>query len=127
MKKKNQIKHYPKHYCDKSCKAMDIDRVSNDFNYYLYGPDWQNSRSQAMKRDNQSCRICGTSDKRLEVHHIKKRVDSYDEEKGRFVEDINSMDNLVTLCADHHKKLEGKFSSCSTDEFVEKSKDLLQS
>ena len=49
------------------------------------------ARSRALNRDGYRCRHCGRSG-RLEVHHLHSLRDGGD----------NSLDNLVTLCREHH-------------------------
>lgn len=70
-----------------------------------YGPDWPKMRRKALKRDGYQCVICGKSKEELgmnpDVHHIKP-VKSFDTPN-----DANYLDNLVTLCRNHHKKWEG--------------------
>lgn len=118
-----QAEMYPKHYCDKSCKALDQPRTGNDFNYDLYGKNWNNNRDKVLDRDDYCCRICGDED--VQVHHIKGRKHFFDEELGTVRAEANEMENLITLCIPHHNQLEGRFSSSNPDEFVEKSKDLI--
>jgi len=55
-------------------------------------------RENILKRDNHTCQICNSSDKKLEVHHIiPKRMG------GRDIEN-----NLVSVCKSCHKKIEIK-------------------
>lgn len=63
---------------------------------------WREVRAQVLTRDLGCCRMCllnGYSETRnLEVHHLLKRVDR---------EDLTyNINNLVTLCAKHHRQLE---------------------
>ena len=61
-----------------------------------------NSREHALCRDKYTCQICKAKNTRLEVHHIKYRSQG----------GTDDLDNLITLCADCHKKVhDGKLST----------------
>lgn len=74
-----------------------------------YGPDWNESRIQALERDNYKCRRCSMTQQEhkekhgseLHIHHITpfKEFNSF--------EKANRLGNLMTLCNPCHKKLEG--------------------
>ena len=131
-KSAKQVELYPRHLCDKSCKAKSqtgpnaTNWKGGDYIYDRYGPNWSENRERALERDDHECGICGNSDKRLEVHHIKPRRELYVKDLQVFEEGVNNLDNLITLCIDHHAKLEGEFTDCSRDEFLRRAKDLLQ-
>lgn len=59
-------------------------------------------RFNALKRDDWSCQECGTNltRKRAEIHH-KKPARKYDNP-----EEANRLDNLVSLCAECHEKID---------------------
>lgn len=60
-----------------------------------------NSREHALCRDKYTCQVCKAKNTRLEVHHIKYRSQG----------GTDDLDNLITLCADCHKKVHaGKLS-----------------
>ena len=60
-----------------------------------------NSREHALCRDKYTCQVCKSKNTRLEVHHIKYRSQG----------GTDDLDNLITLCADCHKKVHsGKLS-----------------
>lgn len=73
-----------------------------------YGPNWYDQRRAARKRDAYECAACGLSDGdhiqkygwELEVHHIipASQFGDYGE--------MNDLDNLITLCREHHRKYE---------------------
>ena len=73
-----------------------------------YGPNWYDQREKARERDGYKCRSCGLSDEQhkarfdceLEIHHIK-RAGSFDD-----YENMNQLDNLVTLCTPCHQTYE---------------------
>lgn len=54
-----------------------------------------NSREHALCRDKYTCQVCKAKKVRLEVHHIKYRSQG----------GTDDLDNLITLCADCHKKV----------------------
>jgi 5-methylcytosine-specific restriction endonuclease McrA len=58
---------------------------------------WSRIRQIVLKRDNCTCQVCGKSNLKLAVHHIKPRKEGGED----------SMDNLVTVChGSCHKKIE---------------------
>lgn len=62
-----------------------------------YGPDWEQQRDRALRRDRYCCRTCGVSVKgtsRRAVHHIVSRS------KGG----TNALSNLKTECSTCHDK-----------------------
>lgn len=63
-----------------------------------YGDDWDKIRSLVYMRDNWTCQQCGKSKIKLDVHHIKPFLESFD----------NSLNNLVSLCRSCHIKEENK-------------------
>ena len=54
-------------------------------------------RKAALERDNHSCAICGNKEHRMHVHHL--------------VENVKSVDDVVTLCIHCHTVITG-FMSC---------------
>jgi len=74
-----------------------------------YGESWFEARREARQRDDFSCQRCGMPNEKhvektsmqLHVHHIQK-FKSFDNH-----EEANQLSNLVTLCVDCHKTLEG--------------------
>ncbi|MDM8522799.1 hypothetical protein QUF80_05445 [Desulfococcaceae bacterium HSG8] len=60
----------------------------------LKDPRWQKKRLEIFGLDNWKCLVCGSSDKKLCVHHARYRV-------GREPWDHETND-LLTLCADCH-------------------------
>lgn len=43
----------------------------NSYSEKLRHPKWQKLRLQIFSRDNWTCQSCGSSDKNLQVHHLK--------------------------------------------------------
>jgi 5-methylcytosine-specific restriction endonuclease McrA len=74
-----------------------------------YGGEWQERREEAIQRDGEACRRCGTTreearDKTgrdLHVHHIQKLKEFDDPSNG------HELDNLLTVCQSCHAKIEG--------------------
>jgi len=67
-------------------------------------PLYKKWRSDVRKRDNNSCQWPGcTACKKLQVHHIKRWVDSVD---LRY-----NINNGITLCKFHHSLIEGNENS----------------
>lgn len=77
---------------------------------------WETLRQQALKRDNYECQMCKHEGKvhldsikvegerkeiKLNVHHIK--------EIEQHPELALELDNLMTICLDHHNKEHGRF------------------
>jgi len=58
----------------------------------LKHPNWQKRRLEILKRDDFTCRNCQSSDKTLNVHHIKYKGKPWEVESKY----------LITLCEDCH-------------------------
>ncbi|MGW8318175.1 MAG: DEAD/DEAH box helicase [Candidatus Promineifilaceae bacterium] len=75
-----------------------------------YGPNWQEQRQQALERDGYRCRTCGAEAKPgngLHVHHIRPfREYNYVAGQNEAYRQANSLDNLVTLCPNCHRRAE---------------------
>lgn len=96
-------------YCDK-CKPKrnEYKKHAKKHNVYeeevgkLSARRWRAVRERVIIRDLGCCRMCLLNNysetKGLQVHHLRKRNDRPDL--------AYDMDNLVTLCEAHHKKLE---------------------
>ncbi|HMQ56171.1 MAG TPA: DUF1998 domain-containing protein, partial [Anaerolineae bacterium] len=67
-----------------------------------YGPNWQQQRQKARRRDGFRCQICGAPERERQhdVHHKIpfRRFDSY--------QPANRLDNLITLCRPCHRRAE---------------------
>jgi len=73
---------------------------SNDSNYY--GPQWSAIRQLVRERDQFTCQMCGA----LEVdraHHVHHKIPL---RSFTSLELANSLDNLITLCPNCHRKAE---------------------
>lgn len=75
----------------------------------FYGKNWKQKRKKTLKRDSYKCQMCGTTPKKLghdlDVHHIKP-IRIFDEP-----EDANFLENLITVCRECHREIEGKVIS----------------
>lgn len=70
-----------------------------------YGKFWNSAREKVLERDDYSCVVCGKGREEIgrnpDVHHIKPRR-AFDD-----LSNSNRVDNLVCLCPNHHKMVEG--------------------
>ena len=70
-----------------------------------YGPNWQNQRRNARRRDNYCCQQCGKTEqdlgRQLDVHHI---IPFREFGAGQYKE-ANSITNLICYCAPCHSAL----------------------
>jgi len=91
-----------------------------------YGPSWFSQREKAWERDGFKCRVCGITEEEIgrkpHVHHIKPN-NEWDVEQEH--EEMNSLDNLISLCPSHHRVLEGEFIDSNPEEFLEKARVFL--
>lgn len=89
-------------------------------NRNYYGPSWTKQRQKALERDNYSCVICGEEKKEgrknIHVHHI---VPKYFWDVDNEHKTMNILDNLVCLCRQHHKDVEGKHKKFTYSSFIE--------
>jgi len=110
-------------FCDNECQGnwWSDNLTGKDHPLYKGGGDWSNKfgakwhkyRDKCLDRDDYSCVICGITqsahieryDFGLDVHHIEPRQTFYKDEK-RTIDEANTMENLVTLCRNHHVKAE---------------------
>jgi hypothetical protein len=82
-------------------------------NSIKFGKRWHIIREQCLERDYYMCRFCGLTqqqhisiyERELEVHHIIPRRQFYEDE-DKSVDGTNSMENLITLCREHHIQAE---------------------
>lgn len=80
-----------------------------------YGPNWDEQKLAARIRDHCKCQVCGINDAQHldkydrvnSVHHITPRSYYVDENGVLDYETANRLDNLITLCSDHHPDYEG--------------------
>lgn len=106
-------------YCSKECYREASEEIFADdgnpawrggYRTY-YGPNWDEQREKALKRDDYTCQDCeqhaDDMDRSPDVHH-KKRLGWFKEEYDdpEWWEKANALDNLVTLCESCHMKVE---------------------
>lgn len=73
-----------------------------DYKEQVNDPRWVERSREIMKRDNFTCQLCGKSNTKLNVHHIKyiKGKDYWD-----YPEEL-----LMTVCEVCHQKIHGKYN-----------------
>lgn len=91
----NEGRHWTEDVRRKISEALLDGREPAEFSY---GPDWHIQRTSCLQRDGYTCQECGARND-LEAHHW---------EPYRFCFD-NSLDNLVTLCAQCHRDMHEKY------------------
>lgn len=83
-------------------------RWNPDSEEQYYGKNWYPQRRKALQRDNRECQLCGKDheqhirdhNREHDVHHIIP-FDHFDDYR-----DANRLENLITLCAFCHQKVE---------------------
>lgn len=75
-----------------------------------YGPNWFTQRNRARGRDNYTCQRCGVNESeqsmQLDVHHKTPRSHYVDGGGEVDYEEMNRIENLITLCRSCHKTME---------------------
>lgn len=75
-------------------------KEANDINKFRWSRKWQNKSKEIKIRDKFLCQVCLLDNRytflNLEVHHIESLATNFDL--------CLSNDNLITLCAIHHKQ-----------------------
>lgn len=99
----------------KKCRADKENVGDNTLGYYINGHKYLTSRCQAIRRHarrvleesnrEKVCEYCRNHefDEILEVHHLKGILQF---DKDSLIREINSEDNLVWLCPNHHAMVE---------------------
>jgi hypothetical protein len=85
-----------------------------------YPKKYYENRPEIVERDD-GCIICGEDD--FDVHHISPLA--YFPENG-LEKEAHITENMVCLCRQHHKDLEGKFKGCEAERFKSKAKELYE-
>lgn len=80
-----------------------------------YGPNWSEQRKRALERDDFRCQMPGCNltrekhrelyDRDLTVHHLIP-IREFDDDLGVGHKQANRLENLVTLCLEHHSEWE---------------------
>lgn len=81
-------------YCDRECMKKDYLRIGDN-----HEQNWSSAHATARKINDlilkkDKCEICGTKDKKLDIHHIDGNWQN------------NNLDNLMCLCRSCHMKIE---------------------
>jgi endogenous inhibitor of DNA gyrase (YacG/DUF329 family) len=110
-------------FCDNKCQGnwWSENLTGEDHPLYMGGGEWSNKlgakwhkyRDKCLERDEYECRVCGKTQSKhieehdfgLDVHHIEPRRNFYKDEE-RSIDESNKMENLITLCREHHVKAE---------------------
>lgn len=118
-----RVEKYGRCYCDQECQGKWLSENVTGEDHPLYeggerwvskfGPMWHKKRKERLEMDGYSCVVCGKSNeehiedvgKGLHVHHLIPRKEFINDE-NKDIEEANTMDNLVTLCSKHHRKVE---------------------
>lgn len=86
-----------------------------------YGTNWTRQRRRCLKRDDHTCRVCGTPAEQLDrepaVHHIRPR-----RQFDGTPREMNDLSNLITLCSECHGRYEGKYTDADPPEFVRRAR-----
>ena len=86
-------------FCSDTCKKSFYKKHYPSRSASRYGRSWRNIREKIIKRDNNKCLMCSSTEK-LEVHHFIKM------KYFKNVEEAHFKDNLGTFCNTCHYKVE---------------------
>ncbi len=75
--------------------------ITSAYRMRLESLDWRLIRNTRLKMDGYRCQICGTFEKKLEIHHIIPWRISHNDE----------LDNLMTVCRKCHMGLERSWNN----------------
>lgn len=109
------------HFCSEKCenkwrsknyKKEKHPRWTGGYPDIPFGVNWENNREECISRDT-GCFVCGMTreesvekyERDLEVHHIIPRKTFY-RSKELNINQANALENLMTLCIEHHRKAE---------------------
>lgn len=103
-----------------NCTVPVVDRYKRKDTYqrtFRGSASWKRKRSEILKRDRYVCRLClhrgRLTTHNLEVHHIVP---------VELNQDLKLVDdNLISVCADCHREVEGK------EEYMELCREIIQS
>ncbi len=91
----NQGRNWSPEVREKISKSLLKDRIHAES---YYGPEWRQQRTSCLQRDGFACQHCAATEN-LHVHHWEPYRFSFD----------NSLENLVTLCADCHRDVHNSY------------------
>lgn len=127
-KRPSIAEHREHHFCDYTCYGQwcSEERTGESHPRWeggvglYYGPNWLPQRRRCLERDEYSCQECGISRERhieqygrdLTVHHQRPVRDFYAESGGSGEEpdweEMNRLENLITVCIKCHHQLESE-------------------
>ena len=125
---------YDDTYAKKQCDVLDKQRVEKmlDETHKIYGPNWGEVKWEIYLRDNGECRVTenkgllwDSHQQKLDIHHIKPAREFIGGNSNTDYDAMNDPSNLITLTDSVHGRLEGMFTDCDPDEFVEKAREHL--
>lgn len=107
-------------FCSRQCHHDYMVRENHprwDGGYELpgFGKEWVVARKKRLELDGHECQICGMGPEEhrekfthdIEVHHIIPRDQFRDSNGDIDFEKAHDLDNLITMCREHHVKWEG--------------------
>lgn len=111
------------HFCDNSCfgkwGSVHYRGENNPFwkgGYdEYYGPNWEEQREKRLERDGYECVICGMGREEhydkyacdFPIHHVQRKENFRRPDGSLDYETANMVENLRTLCSEHHALWEG--------------------
>lgn len=110
-----------RHFCDTDCQTEWVIKAGvhageNHHNWKggrnsYRGPSWYSQRRRALKRDKNTCQLCGLTAKELgqrpDVHHLTPFHNfGYIPRENERHEIANRLDNLICLCRSCHMRVE---------------------
>jgi 5-methylcytosine-specific restriction endonuclease McrA len=119
IRQPNRILKYPLQFCNRKCHgAWKSENIRGEKHSKWrggslpdYGPEWGKIAEEIRKRDSYRCQYCGITQekygKKLSVHHIIPfREFGYKRGENENHLKAHTPENLITLCAVCHKKIE---------------------
>lgn len=119
----NRIENTDMQFCDQECQGQWLSKnvVGEDHPLYegagewaeKFGSMWHKIREKRLEEDDKQCVVCGLTQeehierygRELDVHHVTPRREFYKCD-DKTIDDANEIDNLRTLCREHHIKVE---------------------
>ena len=83
---------------------------SMDYHEFLKTPWWNAVRDYKRKREDNTCKKCGCTDKTLHIHHPNYEIRGYEDK---------SIDTLQCLCEDCHKEAHSKKKEIDKDIMID--------
>jgi len=119
LRRRRRVEAFQWQFCDKNCHAKFREGITGEDHPLWeggeinYGPNWEEQRRKARRRDQCRCQDCGMTDPehleefdcRLSVHHITP-VRDFIEDGDLDYEAAHQLENLVTVCRSCHQRRE---------------------